>query len=46
MTQQGLPAARLDAVTLRYGKVLALDDVTLVIPAGGMVGLIGPGRRR
>jgi len=42
MTREGLPAARLDAVTLRYGKVLALDDVTLVVPAGGMVGLIGP----
>jgi ribosome-dependent ATPase len=42
MTREDLPVARLDAVTLRYGKVLALDDVTLVVPAGGMVGLIGP----
>ncbi len=42
MTPDNLPAARLDGVTLRYGKVLALDDVSLVIPAGGMIGLIGP----
>ena len=35
-------AARLDAVTQRYGKVVALDGVTLEIPAGCMVGLIGP----
>jgi ABC-type cobalamin/Fe3+-siderophores transport system ATPase subunit len=41
MKQDRLPAARLDAVTLRYGKVLALNDVTLVLPAGGIVGLIG-----
>jgi ribosome-dependent ATPase len=42
MTLTGIPAARLDAATLRYGKTLALDDVTLAIPAGCMVGLIGP----
>jgi ribosome-dependent ATPase len=35
-------AARLAGVTLRYGEMLALDDVTMDIPAGGMVGLIGP----
>ena len=35
-------AARLDAVTQRYGKTIALDAVTLEIPAGCMVGLIGP----
>lgn len=29
-------------LTLRYGKVTALDQVTLDIPAGRMVGLIGP----
>ncbi|RWR12313.1 ribosome-associated ATPase/putative transporter RbbA [Paenirhodobacter populi] len=29
-------------VSLTYGKVRALDDITLDIPAGGMVGLIGP----
>ncbi|MCK9918576.1 ribosome-associated ATPase/putative transporter RbbA [Microbacteriaceae bacterium K1510] len=36
------PVARLTDVSLRYGKVQALDGVTLDIPAGGMVGLIGP----
>ena len=29
-------------LTLRYGKVTALDNVTLEIPEGRMVGLIGP----
>jgi ribosome-dependent ATPase len=35
-------AASLDAVTQLYGKRVALDDVTLEIPAGCMVGFIGP----
>ncbi|MBR0683854.1 ribosome-associated ATPase/putative transporter RbbA [Roseomonas eburnea] len=34
--------ARLSDVSLRYGKVCALDAVSLDIPAGCMVGLIGP----
>ncbi|HBK08671.1 MAG TPA: multidrug ABC transporter ATP-binding protein [Acetobacteraceae bacterium] len=38
----GGPAARLRNVGLRYGKVVALDAVTLDLPAGCMVGLIGP----
>ena len=42
MTQEGCPAARLDAVTLRYGHAVALDDATLAVPAGCMAGLIGP----
>lgn len=36
------PVARLEGVTHRYGKVLALEDVSLDLPAGRMVGLIGP----
>ena len=36
------PVARLDAVTHRYGSVLALDDVTLDVPEGLVVGVIGP----
>ncbi|WP_422932140.1 ribosome-associated ATPase/putative transporter RbbA [Singulisphaera sp. PoT] len=36
------PAARLVDVELRYGKALALDGITLDLPAGCMVGLIGP----
>ena len=35
------PAAYLENVTHRYGRVVALDDVTAVLPAGTMVGLIG-----
>ena len=34
--------SRVRAVTHRYGKVTALDDVTLDLPAGKMLGLIGP----
>ena len=34
--------ARLERVSHRYGKVVALHDLTLALPAGRMVGLIGP----
>jgi ribosome-dependent ATPase len=34
--------ARLSAVVHRYKRVNALDDVTLTVPAGRMVALIGP----
>jgi ribosome-dependent ATPase len=34
--------ARIGDVSLRYGKTLALDAVTLDIPAGCMAGFIGP----
>ncbi len=34
--------ARLQDVSLRYGKSVALDNLTLDIPATGIVGLIGP----
>jgi len=36
------PVARLIDVSLHYGKTVALAGVTLEIPAGCMVGLIGP----
>ena len=36
------PAVRLEEVGLRFGKVVALDGVTLEFPAGRMIGLIGP----
>ena len=36
------PVARLQDVRLRYGTTEALRGITLDIPAGGMVGLIGP----
>ena len=38
----GAPVARLAGVSLRYGKTAALDAVDLAVPAGCMVGLIGP----
>ncbi|HUX82408.1 MAG TPA: ribosome-associated ATPase/putative transporter RbbA [Halothiobacillus sp.] len=34
--------ARLQGVSLSYGQTCALEDITLDIPAGGIVGLIGP----
>jgi ribosome-dependent ATPase len=37
-----LPVARLAGVGLRYGAVAALDGIDLKLPAGRMVGLIGP----
>jgi ribosome-dependent ATPase len=42
MTGAVAPVARLENVTQRYGRVAALDDVTVALPAGRMVGLIGP----
>jgi ribosome-dependent ATPase len=36
------PVARLIGVSLRYRKAVALDDITIDLPAGCMVGLIGP----
>ncbi len=34
--------ARVEHVELRYGATLALDDLSLELPSGRMVGLIGP----
>ena len=42
MNGQGRPVAVLDNLTQKYGKVTALDHVTISIPADCMVGLIGP----
>ncbi len=36
------PVVQLNDVTLRYGKTVALNAITQAIPAGMMVGLIGP----
>lgn len=36
------PVARLEDVSLCYGKSVALDHITVELPAGIMVGLIGP----
>jgi manganese transport system ATP-binding protein len=35
------PAIDASGLTVRYGDVLALDDVSLRVPAGGVCGLIG-----
>jgi ribosome-dependent ATPase len=42
MEQSQAPVVKLSNVSLHYGKTLALDDITLDIPAGKMIGLIGP----
>ena len=42
MIAGGEVVAQLDGVTHRYGKVTALNAVTLTLPAGRIVGLIGP----
>ncbi len=36
------PVARLISVSHRYGDVTALDNISIELPAGRMVGLIGP----
>ncbi len=36
------PVAHLTGVSLRHGKTVALDEVTLALPSGCMAGLIGP----
>ena len=42
MNGPAAPVARLERVTQRYGRIAALDDVTVAFPAGRMVGVIGP----
>ena len=42
MAEESNCVARLSAVTHRYGKTVALDNIDLEIPAGCMAGLIGP----
>ena len=42
MNERGRPIAVLDSLTQEYGKIKALDGVTISIPADCMVGLIGP----
>jgi ribosome-dependent ATPase len=42
MIGAGNPVARLDGVTHVYGRRAALDNVGLSLPAGCLIGLIGP----
>jgi ABC-2 type transport system ATP-binding protein len=37
-----LPALRIDGVTKRFGRLAALDDVTLTVEPGEVRGLLGP----
>jgi ribosome-dependent ATPase len=38
----GAPAVSISGVTHRYGETIAVDDLSLDIPSGRMVGIIGP----
>jgi ABC-2 type transport system ATP-binding protein len=38
----GEPALRTDHLTKRYGRLLALDDLTLDVPPGEVFGFLGP----
>ncbi|MFJ5446363.1 ribosome-associated ATPase/putative transporter RbbA [Methylobacillus methanolivorans] len=40
--QQSATVVQLQEVSLHYGKIAALDGISLNIPAGCMVGMIGP----
>ncbi len=40
--QGGKPVVSIKDVTHRYGKVVALDGISLDIPSGIMVGIVGP----
>lgn len=42
MSEPAGAVAALDRVSQRYGKTVALADVSLALPAGRIVGLIGP----
>jgi ribosome-dependent ATPase len=42
MTGTAAPAVRLEQVGLRFGETRALDAVSADIPAGAMIGFIGP----
>ncbi|HJQ73302.1 MAG TPA: ATP-binding cassette domain-containing protein, partial [Gaiellaceae bacterium] len=37
-----MPLLALDHARLRFGGIVALDDVSLEVPEGSIVGLIGP----
>ena len=42
MTSQENWVARLASVSHRYGKTTSLDDISLDLPAGALVGVVGP----
>ena len=42
MIERKISVARIAGLTQRYGRVVALEEVSIEVPAGGMVGFIGP----
>jgi len=42
VTTGNRPLLDVKGLTVRFGGLVAVDDVSLTIPAGGLVGLIGP----
>lgn len=42
MSTRTTPVVQAEKLTLRYGKTIALNALSLEVPAGRMVGLIGP----
>ncbi|HMA13699.1 MAG TPA: ATP-binding cassette domain-containing protein, partial [Kiloniellaceae bacterium] len=42
MNGAGAPAARLEAVTHRYGRTAALQSISLDLPGGAVTGFVGP----
>jgi ribosome-dependent ATPase len=42
MSERERPAARLENLSHRYGRIFALEAVSVDIPSGCMVGLVGP----
>lgn len=42
MREETPAVAHLDTVTQRYHKIIALEAVTLAVPSGRLIGLIGP----
>lgn len=42
MTAASAPAVRVRGLSHRYGGTIAIDDVSLALPAGRVVGVIGP----
>ena len=41
-SQGAVPAVSVSGLTKRFGRVTAVDDVSLDIPSGGVFGLLGP----
>lgn len=42
MSTQSAPAITADGLTKRFGELTALDNITLEVPSGGVVGFVGP----